>query len=178
MRILSVLLLLAVILASPARAETAHDFAFTAIEGGALALGDYKGKTLLVVNTATQCGNTHQFGTLQKLWDTYKDQGLVVISVPSNDFGQEPRDEAGIKQFCSLEFSADFPMTTREHVKGSDAHPFFQWVEKNQGNKAVPSWNFFKYLVDKDGNLVNYYGTGEDPMGDKIRTAVESALKS
>ncbi|MEQ9446556.1 MAG: glutathione peroxidase, partial [Rhodospirillaceae bacterium] len=106
-------------------AETAHDFSFSSIDGGALPLSDYKGKAVLIVNTASFCGYTPQYEGLQSLWSEYKDKGLVVLGVPSNDFGaQEPGTAEEIKDFCETNFDVDFPLAAKEVVKGSDAHAF------------------------------------------------------
>ena len=159
-------------------AENAYAFSFENIDGGTINLAGHTGKVLLVVNTATQCGNTHQLGTLQKAWATYRDQGLVVVGVSSNDFGQEPRKGQEIADFCSTNYQVDFPMAELTTVRGEAAHPFYKWVRAQLGDKAAPSWNFFKYLIGRDGKIIDYYGTVEDPMDAKLRTAIEQALSN
>jgi glutathione peroxidase len=120
-------------------AGSAHDFRFTAIEGGALPLAQYKGKVVLLVNTASQCGFTPQYAGLQEVWDRYRDRGLVVLGVPSNDFGgQEPGSEAEIKEFCEVNFSVDFPLAAKEHVVGAEAHPFYRWAAGKFGIASKP----------------------------------------
>ena len=162
---------------SPAHAANAHDFRFTAIEGGELPLSTFKGKAVLVVNTASQCGFTPQYQGLEALWKEYKDRGLVVLGVPSNDFGgQEPGSNADIKKFCEVNYSIDFPMTGKVSVKGSDAHPFYKWAEKELGAPAAPKWNFHKYLVAPDGRLVDWFSTRTGPDADRLRKSIEAAL--
>jgi glutathione peroxidase len=160
-----------------AHAVSAHDFRFTAIEGGELPLANFKGKAVLVVNTASQCGFTPQYDGLQALWRAYRDRGLVVLGVPSNDFGgQEPGSNAEIKKFCEVNFSVDFPMTEKVAVKGAAAHPFYKWAEKELGAMAAPKWNFHKYLVAPDGRLVDWFSTPTGPEADRLRKAIEAAL--
>ena len=160
-------------LASPAGA---HDFTFERIEGGALPLADYRGKTLLLVNTASQCGFTRQYAALQDLWETYRDRGLVVLGVPSDDFGgQEPGTAAEIKQFCTVNFDIDFPMTDKVRIKGEEAHPYYRWVAA-QGRLKTPRWNFFKHLIDADGNLVDWFGSTTRPDAPKLIAAIEKQL--
>ena len=162
-------------LASPAGA---HEFTFERIEGGALPLADYRGKTLLLVNTASQCGFTSQYAELQDLWETYRDRGLVVLGVPSDDFGgQEPGTAAEIKQFCTVNFDIDFPMTDKVHIKGEEAHPYFHWVA-TQGRLKTPRWNFFKHLIDVDGNLVDWFSSTTRPDAPKLIAAIEKQLDS
>ena len=157
--------------------RSAYDFAFTAIEGDPLPFDTFRGKPVLVVNTASLCGFTHQYKELQALWDRYKDKGLVVLAVPSNDFGnQEPGQEAEIKEFCEVNFFVDFPMTTKEHVKGKDAHPFYLWAAEELGFAAKPRWNFHKYLVGPDGKLVDWFSTPTSPTADRVVRAVETQL--
>lgn len=170
-------LALAFSFAAPAAfAASAHDFAFEAIEGGTLPLAQYKGKAVLVVNTASQCGFTPQYEGLQKLWTQYKDKGLVVVGVPSNDFGgQEPGSNEEIKKFCAMNFAVDFPMTTKVAVTGKEAHPFYQWA-RSVDKDAVPRWNFAKFLIDGDGNLVETFGSMTKPDSKKLVAAVEAAL--
>ena len=136
--------------------ETAHNFSFVAIDGQALPLSRYAGKAVLVVNTASRCGFTRQYADLQDLWQRYQDRGLVVLGVPSNDFGgQEPGTEVEIKSFCEVNFNVDFPLTEKAIVKGSKAHPFFQWAGESLGAMAKPRWNFHKYLITPDGRLAS-----------------------
>ena len=163
--------------ALPASAMTDFSkFTFESLDGGQLSLGDYSGKVLLVVNTATQCGNTHQMGSLQKAWEANRDQGLVIVGISSNDFGQEPRKGQEIKEFCSTNFNVDFPMSDLTHVRGENAHPFFQWLHQELGAKSQPSWNFFKYLIGRDGKAIDYFGTSDDPLQSPLKEAIQSAL--
>lgn len=161
----------------PAAAANAHDFRFTAIDGQDLPLARFKGKAVLVVNTASQCGFTPQYAGLQALWRAYRERGLVVLGVPSNDFGgQEPGSNAEIKTFCEVNFNVDFPLTEKQTVSGANAHPFYKWAADELGAAAKPRWNFHKYLVAPDGHLVDWFSTPTDPMSDKIKKAVESVL--
>lgn len=157
--------------------KTAHDFGFDSIDGGKLALADFRGKAVLVVNTASRCGFTGQYDGLQALWTRYRDRGLVVVGVPSDDFGgQELDNESAVKDFCTTNFSVDFPMTTITKVRGRDAHPFYRWAEQTLGAARAPKWNFHKYLIAPDGRLVAAFGTGEEPDGPRVRAAVEKLL--
>ena len=164
----------------PAQAQsgaTAHGFQFTAIEGSPLALEAFKGKAILVVNTASRCGYTPQYADLQALWERYRDRGLVVLGVPSNDFGgQEPGTEAEIKQFCEVNFNVDFPMTGKVRVTGDEAHPFYRWAAVQLGADAAPRWNFHKYLIAPDGRLVGWFPTPTSPTSDEVIRAIESQL--
>jgi len=167
-------------LAGPAAADpagSAHDFSFTAIEGGALPLAQYKGKVVLLVNTASQCGFTPQYEGLQALWERYRERGLVVLGVPSNDFGgQEPGSEAEIKEFCEVNFSVDFPLTAKEHVVGAEAHPFYRWAADRLGFEARPRWNFHKYLIGPDGELADWFSTVTKPNSTAVTGAIEVQL--
>ena len=158
-------------------AASAHDFAFTSIEGQPLPLSDFKGKVVLLVNTASRCGFTPQYEGLQAVWERYRDRGLVVLGVPSNDFGgQEPGSEAEIKQFCEVNFSIDFPLTSKEHVVGEAAHPFYRWATAQLGFAARPHWNFHKYLIGPDGQLVDWFATTTKPTASKVTQAIETQL--
>jgi len=155
----------------------AYDFSFPSINGDALKLSDYRGKVLLVVNTASQCGFTNQYDDLQAVWQNYQGQGLVVIGVPSNDFGgQEPGSNAEIKDFCETNFSIDFPMTEKVGVVGDNAHPFYQWARAELGQAARPRWNFHKYIVGRDGQLVDWFSSMTNPSSKKLRGSLETAL--
>jgi glutathione peroxidase len=156
---------------------TAHDFTFTAIDGTPLPLKDFAGKAVLIVNTASRCGFTPQYSALQDLWTRYRDRGLVVLGVPSNDFGgQEPGSEAEIKEFCEVNFDIDFPMTEKAEVSGDHAHPFYSWAGRELGMIAKPRWNFHKYLVAPDGRLVNWFSTPTSPTSGKVIKAIEAIL--
>ena len=136
-----------------------------------------KGQAVLVVNTASQCGFTPQYDGLQSLWETYKDRGLVVLGVPSNDFGgQEPGSRAEIKEFCSVNFDVDFPMSDKVVVRGDNAHPLYQWLAATLGASSRPRWNFYKYLIDANGQPVAYFSSMTRPQSSKITKAVEAAL--
>lgn len=138
----------------------AHAFVFESIDGGPLALADYAGRPVLVVNTASRCGYTYQYAGLQELWERYRERGLVVLGVPSGDFRQELASEKEVKAFCAVNFSIDFPMTAITSVRGPDAHPFFAWAAKIE---EAPSWNFNKYLVAPDGALIGHWGSQVRP---------------
>lgn len=177
----SMLFALMTLIAGPAAAAdpatSAHDFSFTAIEGGALPLAQYRGKVVLLVNTASQCGFTPQYADLQEVWERYRERGLVVLGVPSNDFGgQEPGSEAEIKQFCEVNFNVDFPLTTKEHVVGDDAHPFYRWAAESLGFAAKPRWNFHKYLIGPEGELADWFSTTTAPTAPKVTRAIEAQL--
>ena len=155
----------------------AYDFEFHAIDGGPLPLETYRDKVVLVVNTASQCGLTPQYEGLEKLYSDYKDQGLVVLGVPCNQFaGQEPGTEAEIKDFCETKFNIDFPLTAKADVKGETAHPFYKWAKDVLGEPAEPVWNFHKILVGKDGKLIRAFGPRTEPLDDEVVGAVKAAL--
>lgn len=164
---------------SPARAGeiTAHDFAFAGIEGETVRLLDYAGSPVMVVNTASKCGFTYQYDGLQALYDRYRDRGLVVLGVPSDDFGgQELDSEAEVKHFCEVNFAIDFPMTAITPVRGNSAHPFYTWAKRELGAAEAPRWNFHKYLVGPDGRLVGAFGTSTEPSAPEVHRAVEALL--
>ncbi len=163
--------------AAESRTLTAHDFTFTDIDDQPLPLSNYAGKAVLVINTASQCGFTHQYEDIQALWERYRDKGLVVLGVPSNDFGgQEPGTAAQIKEFCSVNFSVDFPLTEKTKVRGNNAHPFYVWAASELGMLAKPRWNFHKYLIDPDGRLVDWFSSPTSPTSDRMINAVERHL--
>jgi glutathione peroxidase len=160
-----------------AQAANAHDFRFTAIDGQELPLAKFKGKAILVVNTASECGFTPQYEGLQAVWRAYRGRGLVVLGVPSNDFGgQEPGSNADIKKFCEVNFNVDFPLTEKQKVTGADAHPFYKWAAETLGPGAAPRWNFHKYLVAPDGRLVEAFATRVPPQSPTVKQAVEAVL--
>ena len=155
----------------------AYDFEFHTIEGGHLPLETYRDKVVLVVNTASQCGLTPQYEGLEKLYSDYRDQGLVVLGVPCNQFaGQEPGTEAEIKDFCETKFNIDFPLTAKSDVKVESAHPFYKWAKEVLGEPAEPVWNFHKILVGKDGKLIRAFGPRTEPLDDEVVGAIKAAL--
>jgi glutathione peroxidase len=156
---------------------TAHDFSFPAIDGDTLRLADFKGKPVLIVNTASECGYTPQYADLESLWRKYRDRGLVVLGVPSNDFGrQEPGSDAEIKSFCTTSYGVDFPMTAKQAVIGDSAHPFYRWVVAEFGEAAAPKWNFHKYLVAPDGGLAALWPSSVKPLDPEVTAAIEEQL--
>ena len=166
-----------VVLGGGAMATNAHDFSFDAIEGGPLPMSSFKGKAVLVVNTASFCGFTPQYEGLQALWQDYQDKGLVVLGVPANNFGaQEPGSDQEIKRFCEANYAVDFPLTAKVSVAGRDAHPFYKWAETTLGASSAPKWNFHKYLVDAEGNLVAAFPTSVKPRSAQLIEAVDKAL--
>ena len=139
---------------------SAHNFTFDSAKQGqqAINLADYKDKVILVVNTASKCGFTNQYENMQNLHEQYADKGVVVIAVPSNDFGsQEPGSEAQICDFVEKQFNVTFPITAKYEVTGDSAHPFYKWARGHAGFIGSPKWNFHKYLIDKDGGFADWY---------------------
>lgn len=158
---------------------TAYRFSFKTITGEPMPLERYRGKVLLIVNTASHCGFTKQYEGLQALWDQYGERGLVVIGVPSNDFGeQEPKDNHEILEFCRDSYGVSFPLTAKVTVRGKDAHPFYKWATDVFGQRGAPRWNFHKYLVAADGRLICWSSTGTKPLAKDLTEAIESALNS
>ena len=155
----------------------AYDFDFTTLAGEAFPLKELAGKPMLIVNTASRCGFTPQFRDLEAVWQAYRDRGLVVVGVPSNDFaGQEPKSEAEIGEFCETNYGVDFPMTSKVHVRGAEAHPFFKWIGAEGGFLARPKWNFFKYLIGKDGGFVTWFSSLTSPSAGSVRRAIEKTF--
>jgi len=184
------LLLLAALLAAfprpavsaetPMSTTNAYSFSFTGIDGKPMPLEQFRGKVLLIVNTASQCGFTPQYADLEKLYETYKDKGLVVIGVPSDDFGgQEPGTETQIKQFTESKFHITFPLAAKANVVGDKRHPFYAWAAaQNKGGVlgTVPRWNFHKYLVGRDGQLVDSFVSPTKPMSSAVTSEIETVL--
>jgi glutathione peroxidase len=173
----AVIMLAMTLTPAAAQAPSAFDHEFEAIEGGKMPLAQWRGKALLVVNTASFCGYTPQYEGLQKLWERYEAKGLVVIGVPSNDFGeQEPKSEAEILGFCKGAYNVTFPLTAKVGVKGGDAHPFYRWARNALGAGNAPGWNFHKYLVGRDGKPIAGYGSNVEPLSPELTKAIEAAL--
>ena len=152
------------------------DFKINGITGETIHLSDYKNKVILVVNTASYCGFTNQYSELQELWDKYKLKGLIVLGVPSNSFNQEKKSDSDVKDFCEVNFNIDFPMTSITDVKGDDAHDIYKWARDNYGKPAIPKWNFYKILINKNGKIEQTYSSLTKPMSNKIIKNIEEIL--
>ena len=152
------------------------DFKIHSISGEVIDFNKYKNNVILLVNTASYCGFTPQYDDLQKLWDKYKKDGLVVLGIPSNSFNQEKKDNSEVKKFCEVNFNISFPMTSIYEVKGDNAHEIYKWAKRNHGKSAVPKWNFHKILIDKNGKIFDTYASFTKPMSKKIINAVEKIL--
>ncbi len=163
--------------AAGAQSGNASAFTFEAIDGKPMPLSVFEGRVLLIVNTASFCGYTKQYEGLQALHEKYEAHGLVVIGVPSNDFGgQEPKAEAEIEGFCKGAFGVTFPLTAKQVVQGSGAHPFYTGARQTLGDAGRPRWNFHKYLVGADGQLVSAFSTQTEPTAPRLISAIEAAL--
>ena len=162
--------------AGGAKDRTLFSFKTTALDGSAVDLASYKGKAVLVVNVASKCGYTPQYAELEKLWKEFKDRGLVVIGFPCNDFGgQEPGSAGEIREFCSRNYGVTFPLMSKVQTKaGAGQSEIYAFLSAATGK--LPSWNFGKYLVGRDGTPVAFYGSGVSPTGSELRGAVEKAL--
>ena len=157
--------------------ETFFDLNLNSISGDALNLSKLKGKTILLVNVASNCGFTKQYDDLQNLHDSYKNKGLVVIGMPSNQFGgQEPGSETEIKKFCETNFNITFQMTSKYDVKGDNAHPIYIWAKETFGKSTVPKWNFHKILINKEGKVEDTFASFTNPMSKKIINKLEEIL--
>jgi glutathione peroxidase len=157
---------------------SAYAFGFTGLDGGDIRLAAYAGHPILVVNTASLCGYTPQYAGLQQLWTRYRDKGLLVLGVPSNDFGgQEPGGAAEIGKTAHGEFHVTFPLTEKAVVKGKDAHPFYRWATQERP-KDAPRWNFHKYLVGRDGYLVGAFTSAVEPTDPSLTAAIEKEFRA
>ena len=146
-----------------------YDLKIKSITGDELNIAEMKGKTILLVNVASKCGFTKQYEELQQLYDNFKDKGLIVIGIPSNQFGgQEPGSESEIKNFCETNFNITFPMTSKYDVKGDNAHPIYLWAKETYGNSTVPKWNFHKILINKEGKVEDTFVSFTNPLSKKI----------
>ncbi|MCE2687938.1 MAG: glutathione peroxidase [Rickettsiales bacterium] len=157
--------------------SNAYQFSFTSIDNKAINLSDFKGKVVLIVNTASKCGLTPQYKGLQELHEKYKDKGLVIIAVPSADFAnQEFAQTSQVKEFTDKEFHITFPLTTITKVKGENAHPFYLWANDKAGFIGSPKWNFHKYLIDKNGNFAGWFSSSTKPTSPIIINKIEELL--
>lgn len=150
---------------------------FDGLMGGKINLADYRGKVVLVVNTASQCGYTGQYAGLETLWRSRQRDGLVIVGVPSNDFGgQEPGSATEIKKFCELNYGVTFPMAAKYTVRGASAHPFYLNAIRVLGAKAEPKWNFHKILIGKDGRPIAAFASAVTPQSSELSQAITTAL--
>ena len=153
-----------------------YDFKINSITGDQIDFKEFKGKSVLIVNTASYCGFTKQYNDMQELWEKYRDRGLIVLGVPSNSFNQEKSDNSAVKEFCEINFNINFPLTEITDVKGDNAHEIYKWAKANYGKSAVPKWNFYKILINKEGKIEDTYASLTSPTSKKITKKIESLL--
>ena len=157
--------------------KLAYDFKFKDLDGNTLSLAEFKNKVIIAINVASQCGFTSQYEDMQKVWENYQTKDVIMLGIPSNDFGQqEPGTNKEIKNFCEAKFGITFPMTEKVSVKGSDAHPFYIWAEKNHGKSAVPKWNFHKIIINKEGKIEKTFSSMTNPSSKKFIEVIENLL--
>lgn len=159
--------------------KSAWDFKLVAIDGEPMPMTKFKGKVVLLVNSASKCGYTPQYDGLQKVHLDYQPKGFTVLAVPSGDFlGQEFASNKEISGFCQTKFGIKFPMAEKAHVTGPEALPIYRWAAARLGAENTPKWNFHKYLIGRDGQLIRAFGTKVEPTAPEVRTAIEAALKA
>ena len=153
-----------------------YDFKIESISGENIDLKKYKNKVILLVNTASYCGFTKQYTDLQILWEKYKSDGLIVLGIPSNSFNQEKKGNQEVKEFCEVNFSIDFPLSSITDVKGENAHEIFKWAKDNHGKSAEPKWNFHKILINREGKIEETFSSFTKPTSNKILSKIEKLL--
>ena len=158
----------------PASAES-DAFSFKSIDGGSLDLSNYRGKAILITNTASRCGFTNQYSDLEELHKAYQDRGLVVIAVPSNDFNQEFSSNSKVKEFCNVSFGLTLPITEVTTIRGRKAHPFYSWLKRE--HDFQPKWNFYKVLLDKNGSFHASFNSFTKPNSSSLLKVVDEVLK-
>ena len=157
--------------------KLAYDFTFKDLDGSSMNLADFKNKVIIVINVASQCGFTSQYEDMQKIWEKYQAKGVVILGIPSNDFGQqEPGTNEEIKNFCEAKFGITFPMTEKVSVKGNEAHPFYLWAKDNHGKSAVPKWNFHKIIIDRTGKIAETFSSITSPTSRKFTKTIEKLI--
>lgn len=181
MKFPKLILLFSILFSAQAFGQTsqrnAYQFSFNGVDGRSINLSDFRGKVIFVVNTASKCGFTPQYKSLEELHKKYQKDGLVVIGVPSNDFGsQELANENQVKDFTKKEFGITFTLTSITKLSGPEAHPFYLWANQQAGFAGSPKWNFHKFLIDKNGNFVDWFSSPTDPMSEKVASKIESLL--
>ncbi len=166
----------------PPKEKSMYEFTMKDIDGNPVKLDTYKGKVVMIVNVASKCGFTPQYEGLEAIYEKYKDQGFVILGFPANNFmGQEPGTEAEIKEFCSTKYKVTFPMFAKISVKGTDQHPFYTFLtnkESNPGFDGDISWNFNKFLTDRNGKVIARFDSADTPQSEKVTSAIEKALAS
>ena len=154
-----------------------YDIEIESITGEIINLSKYKGKTIFLVNVASNCGFTKQYSDLQNLWEKYREKDLIVIGMPSNQFGgQEPGSNTEIKDFCETNFNINFLMTSKYDVKGENAHEIYKWAKISYGKSAIPKWNFHKILINNEGTIVDTFASFTNPMSKKVILKIEKIL--
>ena len=157
--------------------KLAYDFQFKDLDGSVLKLSEYKGKIIVAVNVASQCGFTKQYEDMQNIWEKYQSKGIIILGIPSNDFGnQEPGNSKEIKNFCEAKFGISFPMTEKISVIGQNAHPFYVWARENHGKSAVPKWNFHKIIIGKDGKVAETFSSITRPSSKRFIKVLENLI--
>ena len=151
-----------------------YNFSFKSIDGDNLPLAQFKGRPILLFNSASKCGFTSQYTGLQKIHEQYKVQGLIVIGIPSDNFNQEPGTEKEIKEFCMVNFNITFLLTKKNNVIGNNAHPLFQWIDENY--EAKPKWNFYKFLINKEGKMENFFSSMVTPSSPELIESIETVV--
>ena len=163
-------------------AKSVYDFTMKTIDGKDVKLSSYRGKVVMLVNVASRCGFTPQYEGLQKIYEKYQGQGFVILGFPANNFmGQEPGTDEEIKSFCSLRYNVSFPLFSKISVKGADIHPLYKYLTDKTSNPTFGgdiSWNFNKFLVDRNGKIIARFSSPDKPEGDKVIQALETALKN
>jgi glutathione peroxidase len=154
---------------------TAYAFSFPGLAGGDIRLADYAGQPIMVVNTASLCGFTPQYGGLQELWTEFHERGLMIVGVPSNDFNQEPGGASEIAETAQHQYGVTFPIAAKTVIKGPNAHPFYKWAAEARP-KDVPHWNFHKYLIGRDGYIADVFPESVEPADTRVKTAIARAL--
>ena len=176
MKLLSIFFLILFMSNTDASEKVFHDFTIESISGETINLSDYKSKVVLLVNTASKCGFTPQYSGLQKIYERYRDDGLVVLGVPTNDFNQELSKESDVKEFCEIRFGVEFPMSSIQPIRGENAHPIYKWIQANVSVIGQPRWNFHKYLIGKDGKIINWFSSMTSPTSEGLVNQIETAL--
>ena len=171
-----IIIIIGVCMTSNVRANV-YQFIFNSIDGKEINLNDFKGKPIFIVNTASLCGFTYQYKDIEALHQKYKKSGLIIIGIPSNDFGnQELSSNEKVKKFCTINFDVSFILTEITDIKGKKGHPFFKWVKEEAGFLAFPKWNFYKYLINKEGILVRWYASTTRPNSKKVTTDLDKII--